>query len=162
DYRALFQKYGDSPEGSGMSSEGHRFRFGRLAEIADLRNRRVLDLGCGIGAFYPFLVEKFGRVDYTGIDLVPETIEFAAQKYPDPRFLCRDLSVEGLDETFDYVLISTVFNKTIPEYDDLMKDLLALGFDYCKLGLGFNFLSTYVNFTEPGMAYYDPATVLDF
>jgi SAM-dependent methyltransferase len=162
DYRALFQKYGDSPEATGMSSEGHLFRFRKLAEIADLRNHRVLDIGCGIGAFYPFLIEKFGRLEYTGIDIVPETVEFAAKKYPGAHFLCRDLAVESLDETFDYVFISTVFNKTIPGYDGLMWDLLTLGFKYCTLGLGFNFLSTYVNFTDAGMAYYDPAEVLDF
>src|SRR5712692_2901218 len=110
DFRGRLEKYGDAPEAAGMSSEGHRFRFGKLMEIADLRNRRVLDLGCGIGAFYPFLVEKFGELDYTGIDLVPEMVDFATKKYPRARFLCQDLFADPLDETFDYVLTSTVFN----------------------------------------------------
>ena len=162
EYRGLFQKYGDSPEATGMSSEGHHFRFQKLTEIADLRNRRVLDLGCGIGAFYPFLTKKFGDLEYTGIDIVPEMVAFAAKKYPRARFLCRDLVNESLDETFDYVLISTVFNKAIPDSHGFMRELLTVGFKHCELGLGFNFLSTYVNFSDQEMAYFDPADVLDF
>src|SRR5438876_7277533 len=110
DYRDRFHKFGDAPESVGMSSDGQRFRFRKLMEIGDLRNRRVLDLGCGIGDFYPFLIEKFGDVDYTGIDLVREMVDFASKKHPGGRFLCRDLFAHELDETFDYVLISTVFN----------------------------------------------------
>ena len=162
DYRGRFRKYGDSPEASGMSSAGHRFRFQKLMEIADLRNRRVLDLGCGIGAFYPYLIERFGELDYTGIDIVPEMIAHAARKYPAARFLCSDLSIESPDDPFDYVLISTVFNKKLPNNDGFMRELLTLAFKYCKLGLGFNFLSTHVNYSEEEMAYFDPAQVLDF
>ncbi len=162
DYRALFHKYGDSPEATGMSSEGHRFRFRKLAEIADLSNRRVLDLGCGIGAFYQFLIGKLGTLDYTGIDIVPETVAFAAKKYPRARFLCRDLSTEPLDENFDYVLISTVFNKAIPDCSGFMRELLPIAFQYCTLGMGFNFLSTHANYLEREMVYFDPAEVLDF
>src|SRR5438445_308069 len=103
-YRDIFQKHGDGPEASGMSSEGQRFRFGKLMEIADLQDRRILDLGCGIGAFYPYLIAKFGHVDYTGIDIVPDVIDFASKKYPGARFLCRDLLTDNLSETFDYVL----------------------------------------------------------
>src|SRR6266849_3227319 len=110
DYRGRFQKYGDAPESVGMSSEGQRFRFQKLMEIGDLRKRRILDLGCGIGDFYPLLVEKFGELDYTGIDLVREMVDFAAKKYPRARFLCRDLFADDLAETLDYVFISTVFN----------------------------------------------------
>src|SRR6266851_552796 len=161
-YRSLFQKHGDAAEAVQMSAEGQRFRFLKLMEIGDLRNRRVLDLGCGIGDFYPYLTEKFAPLDYTGIDIVPETVDFAAQKYPRARFLCHDLLAEGLNETFDYVLASVVFNNAMPDCDDFMREVLTQAFKYCTLGLGFNFISRHVNFTDPEMAYHDPAEVLDF
>jgi SAM-dependent methyltransferase len=162
DYRSRFQKYGDAPEAVQLSLEGQRFRFRQLMKIADLRNRRVLDLGCGIGDFYPPLIERFGQLDYTGIDLVPEMINYAAKKYQPARFLCRDLFTDSLDETFDYVLISGVFNNALPESDSYMRELLTLAFKYCKFGLGFNFLSSYANFTDPEMAYHDPAQIVEF
>src|SRR6266446_2706682 len=122
DYRGRFHKYGDAPEAVGMSADGQRFRFQKLMEIGDLRNRRVLDLGCGIGDFYPFLIEKFGQLDYTGIDLVPEMVAFAAQKYPGARFLCRDISKDAVAESFDYVLASVVFNNAMPDCDAYMRE----------------------------------------
>ena len=161
-YRGLFQKHGGAPEATQMSADGQRFRFLKLMEIADLRNQRVLDLGCGIGDFYPFLIEKFGQLDYTGIDLVPEMVDFAATKYPGARFLCRDIAKDDLDERFDYVLASVVFNNAMPDADAYMRELLTLAFKYCTGGLGFNFISSHVNFTDPEMAYHDPAQVLDF
>jgi SAM-dependent methyltransferase len=161
-YRDLFHKYGDRPEATQMSAEGQRFRFRKLMEIGDLRNRRVLDLGCGIGDFYPLLIEKFGQIDYTGIDIVPEMVKHAAQKYPRARFLCRDLFTDQLEETFDYVLTSVVFNNAMPDCDSYMRELLAAAFRYCTIGLGFNFISSHVNFTDPEMAYHDPAEVLNF
>jgi SAM-dependent methyltransferase len=161
-YRSLFHKYGDAPEATQMSAEGQCFRFRKLMEIGDLRNRRVLDLGCGIGDFYPLLIEKFSPLDYTGVDLVPEMVQHAAQKYPRARFLCRDLFAENLNEKFDYVLASVVFNNTMPDCDGYMRELLTAAFPYCTLGLGFNFISTHVSFTDPEMAYHDPADVLDF
>src|SRR5438132_2073080 len=161
-YRGLFQRHGGAPEATQMSADGQRFRFLKLMEIADLRNRRVLDLGCGIGDFYPFLIEKFGQLDYTGIDLVPEMVACAAQKYPCAPFLCRDISKDTLAENFDYVLASVVFNNAMPDCDAYMREYLALAFKHCTLGLGFNFISSHVNFTDPEMAYHDPAEVLDF
>jgi SAM-dependent methyltransferase len=161
-YRGLFQKHGGAPEAVQLSLEGQRFRFRKLMEIADLQNRRVLDLGCGIGDFYPPLLERFGQLDYTGIDLVPEMIDYAAMKFPRARFLCQDLFKDSLGETFDYVLISGVFNNAVSDCGAYMRELLALAFQSCTLGLGFNFISAHVNFVEPELAYHDPVQVFDF
>ena len=46
--------------------------------------------------------------------------------------------------------------------DDYIRELITLAFKYCTRGLGFNFLSTYANFTDVEMAYHDPAQMLDF
>jgi SAM-dependent methyltransferase len=161
-YRNRFQQYGDTTEAVQLSAEGQQFRFRKLMEIGDLRGRHVLDLGCGIGDFYPLLKDRFGLLRYTGIDLVPEMIDHAAKKYGGARFLCRDLFTDHLEETFDYVLLSGVFNNAMPGCDLYMRELLRRAFAYCTLGLGFNFLSTHVSFTDVEMAYHDPGQVIDF
>ena len=71
-YRKLFLKHGSGPEVGQLSPEGQQFRFEKLIQIGDLRGCRVLDLGCGLGDLYPFLLKRFDKIDYTGIDIVPE------------------------------------------------------------------------------------------
>ncbi len=161
-YRTLFFKHGDKPEAVQWSCEGQQFRFNKLTQIADLRDKRILDVGCGKGDMYPFLFKKFGNVDYTGVDIVPESLAYAAQKYPQATFYCRDLLEDVVDEKFDYTLISGVFNNSIPKSSEFLRELVTAAFKQCELGIGFNFLSTYVNYTNADMAYHDPIEVFDF
>ena len=122
----------------------------------------MLDLGCGLGDLYPFLLERFGHVIYTGMDIVPELVSAARQRYPGACFLCSDLSSDDIDETFDYVLVSGIFNNAIPNCTDFLKEMIATAFQHCSLGLGFNFISSYVNYHDTGMAYHNPVDILDF
>lgn len=161
-FRGLFFSHGEAPEAGGWSPEGQTFRFEKLTQISNLQGRRVLDVGCGIGDLYPFLLAKFGDVDYTGIDIVPEVIAFAAQKYPQARFWCRDILHDEVKENFDYVLMSGVFNKAIPNCTAFLKEMVAAAFQYCTMGLAFNFTSFIVNYTDAEMAYHDPMGVFDF
>jgi len=96
------------------------------------------------------------------VDIVPDTVTYAAQKYPNTRFLCQDLLEEPLREQFDYVFLSGVFNNTIPSATEFLKELVSISFQHCTTGLAFNFTSTYVNYRDAGMAYHDPIEVLDF
>ena len=56
-YQRLLEVHGEGPEATQNSPEGQLFRFERIAQVADLRGRSVLDLGCGLGDLYPFLRE---------------------------------------------------------------------------------------------------------
>jgi SAM-dependent methyltransferase len=162
-YRQRFFRFGDTPEGAHYSDlEGQHYRFEKLTQISDLRGKRILDYGCGLGHLYPYLLAKFGEVDYTGIDIVPEVIDFAARKYQKARFLCRDLLREDIQEDFDYVLICGVFNNAVPDPSSLLQEMIAVAFRHCKIGLAFNFISTYVNYVQEEMAYHDPLDVLKF
>lgn len=161
-YRDLLVKHGSGPEVGQQSREGQRFRFEKLTQIADLNDRRVLDLGCGIGDFCSLLLDRFSGVEYTGIDIVPELIVEATKCHPDARFLCRDLLVEDIGENFDFALISGMFNNAIPDCTDFLKEMIAVAFSHCSMGLAFNFISRHVNFQSPEMAYHDPAEILDF
>jgi hypothetical protein len=69
---------------------------------------------------------------------------------------------EALQEKFDYVIISGVFNNAIPEGSKFLKELISNSFKSCTIGLAFNFLSTYVNYFDSELAYHDPADIIDF
>ena len=70
--------------------------------------QRVLDLGCGTAD----VLEHLPRVDYTGLDVSPEYIEAAKQRYGDRgRFLCGDVGLVTLEKehgTYDLVLATGV------------------------------------------------------
>jgi hypothetical protein len=53
-----------------------------LMEITDLRNRPLLDLGCGTGGCYPPLIVRFGQLGYIEIDRVSGDDCYAAKNSP--------------------------------------------------------------------------------
>jgi len=161
-YLKLFLRYGSGPEVGQWSSEGQQFRFEKLIQIGDLRGCRVLDIGCGLGDLYPFLLKRFDQIDYTGIDIVSQLVDKAAKKYPNANFLCRDILTSGIDGMFEYAFISGMFNNTIKDCSDFMKRIISVVFQHCTKGFAFNFTSTYVNHIDTGMAYHDPIDILGF
>jgi SAM-dependent methyltransferase len=161
-YRALVRAHGAAPAGAQMSEAGQRFRFEKLLSICDLDGLTVLDLGCGPGAFFPPLHQKFPRASYTGIDILPEMIETARSAHPDASFLCRDILADGLPERYDVVLLSTLFNNARPDAESFLRRMIGAAWAGCHQALGFNFISTHVGRRDDGMAYHDPAEVLRF
>jgi len=161
-YRTLFLKHGDSPMATQNSLEGQIMRYEQLAKLGDLNGRTVLDLGCGIGDFYPFLKALYPGLHYTGIDIVPEMIDHAAKRSPEVNFACRDVLREGIGGEYDYVLICGVFNNAIPDCTTFLKKMTEVAFSAARTGLAFNFISTRVNFTSSGMSYHDPLDIFAF
>jgi len=159
-YRRLFLDHGPGPEATQNSAEGQLMRFNQLTKLADLSGSKVLDLGCGIADFYPVLSEKFPGLDYTGIDIVPEMVDYARNKYPAAKFQCRDVLEDPLGEDFDYVLICGMFNNAIPGAIEFLKSMTLAAFQRARKGLAFNFISDRVNFVDDCMAYHDPANIL--
>jgi len=162
-YRSCFRLHGDCPQGVQYTDgEGQRFRFEKLAQVGPLDQARVLDVGCGLGHLLDFLQERFSGIDYTGVDLVAETLARAAQKHPQASFLCRDIVEQPLEESFDYVFICAVFNNPISQPQSYLQGLVEAAFGHAGKGLAFNFISNRANYLEEGMAYHDPLEVLSF
>ena len=145
-----------------MSAEGQRFRFAKLMEVDDLRGSSVLDLGCGIGHFYPHLIERFGDLDYHGVDITPGMIETASRKYPEARFEARDVLRDGLPAEYDHVLMSSVFNDLMPDPTGYLRELVSVASAAARRSVAFNFLSAHANWRDDDLSYHDPSAVLDF
>ena len=62
----------------------------------------VLEIGCGTGDLLHALRPHRGL----GIDLSPRMIEIARGKYPDLEFIVGDVEALGVQERFDYILLS--------------------------------------------------------
>ena len=71
------------------------------------KNVKVLDVACGTGVLFPDY-KKLGA-DVTGIDISPEMVNVAREKFPDINVLCGDVASFDFEETFDAVMIYNAF-----------------------------------------------------
>lgn len=160
-FEKAFQEYGDDTR-SCLWDKPMIMRYQELKRVAELENCKVLDIGCGLGGLYEYLVKDCGitGLDYTGVDIVDGMIETATKKYPEARFMVKDLLKEKLQETYDYVFLCGVFN--VEMSTEFMKQMLKQAFSYCEKGLAFNFISDYVNFKTDGFSYHNPQEIFTF
>lgn len=89
----------------------------------------VLDYGCGIGDFLPFLSSNLDDFDYTGVDINPVFIDEAKRSYPSYDFYLIN-SPEEINFTFDTIVAIGVFTWYITK-EDFEKTIRHL-FEKCK------------------------------
>ncbi len=159
-YDRLAREHGDTPQAAQWTSrETQEARMAVLSEIGDLRRAKILDFGCGTGHLLAYLRSRGFAGEYVGYDLSSDMLALAEASFPDARFERRDILTDGIAERFDYALVSGVFNNRVRDNWALMTSLLAALFPACDLGLAFNALSTYVDFFDDGLHYFDPGVV---
>jgi SAM-dependent methyltransferase len=78
-----------------------------------LAGAHALDIGCGSGYLLHRLME-FGIGEVTGVDLMPERIEAARRRYPQPRFVCANAAqLPFADGEFDIVTQFTCLSSVL-------------------------------------------------
>ena len=117
--------------GPGFMAPGGEGNIANLVEGLDVRDQRVLDIGCGIGGPAFLLAEKYGA-HVVGIDIEAELIERAKRR-------ARELNLESRcefvlvepgpmafpDESFDVVLSSGVIMQ-IEDKQQVFEDALRV------------------------------------
>lgn len=103
-YRKRIETYGISDHRSLFYSDAalYRGRIERAGAVAGPLVRpgdTVLDVGCGDGNLLPLLPP----CRYTGVDVVPEFVERARERFPRAEFRCANVMDE--DTAFDWVLL---------------------------------------------------------
>ena len=97
----------------------------RSKGILELSQKRILEVGCGDGAWLRFLIQAGASPeDLFGVDLLPHRIQAARRKCPKTStLLCEDASQLSFgNESFDLLLVLTVFSSIL---DGHLRALLA-------------------------------------
>jgi tRNA G46 methylase TrmB len=121
----------------------------------------ILEIGCGLGDFYRYLTTQKKECSYCGYDIVPEYITECRRVYPESRFEVRNIFLEGIEGSFDTVVMSQVFNNRYQKSDNLqvMQRALELAFQHTRVSVSVDMLSTYVDFRNPDLFYYSPEAI---
>lgn len=163
-YTEAFQAYGDDTK-SCHWDRVQTERYSELTKIADLKHASILDVGCGIGGFYEYIIQKGIVPDkYLGVDLIDGMIETAQKKYPKASFRTVNLLEDKLPGAqYDYGILCGVFN-LLDRSDSavFVRRLLTETWKYCTKGMAFNFISSYVNYEDDSMSYHSPMDIMQF
>lgn len=145
------------------TAQSQRVRFEALAEVGPLRGAKVLDIGCGLGAFWGYLKERRERVDYKGVDLFPNVIREAQKLYPDADFeVRRILSRPFRAGRFDYSFLSGVFNVKVKDNWSYMKAILNSALGQSRKAVAFNVLNAEAGIMEKDRFAVDPKKLVIF
>lgn len=165
-YKQRFNKHGESVLSLGWNKPQEQLiRFQALVRNFDdllAKSNSVVDFGCGLAHFLPWLRNRGYAGQYIGVDIVDMFLEKNRQVYPGYDFISSE-SFLNLPVKYDLIFSSGVF--TIPwgeNHAKMVLNTIEQLFDKCNYGLAFNMLSSYTIFKNPHYCYFNPLTVLKF
>lgn len=136
------------------------------ASMFNLKDKHILDVGCGIGMFYEYLKSLPTQIaSYTGLDIVEPFLEYDRAQYPEARFDKVDIFLDPLDAyTPDVVFMSQVFNNKYhgADNEEIAKEAIRRFFSIAQVGIAIDFMTSYVDYNEAGLHYFSPETMFTF
>lgn len=98
--------------------------IGKILDGAEVcSGKRVLDVACGTGVMIPYYLDRGAQV--TGIDIAPEMVRIAREKFPNVSIFCGDVETTAFDGKFDCIVVYNAFPH-FPEPEQLIRCLCAL------------------------------------
>lgn len=149
------------------SAESAATRYDVMLDLIDWDRQRpsdapvrLLDFGCGLGGLLEHATHtgRAGNLVYEGLDIAPEFVHLAKQRFPKTRFHHGDvLAGSWTFGQFEYAVMNGVFTRretlTSQEMQDYVRQLAGRVFDACDGGLALNFMSPLVDWEDPNLFY---------
>ena len=145
------------------SADSQEKRFSVLTEIGDLDNDTILDVGCGLGAYFDYIHNAYPNLSYTGVDINPNMIQGAQQRHSDIEFIHTDITSDSHalnDRKFDYVFLSGALNLSTDKHHEKIESIVKEMFSMANKGVAANFLSIFSDYLTPGYYYCNPEDIL--
>lgn len=167
-YTSKLAEHGATPRGVDWNGEeGQTLRFEQLCKIIDTSNHfSINDLGCGYGALYGFLLNKYKELSYSGVDVSESMIQAAEHRYKDQSQARFFISSEPA-QVADYSVASGIFNVRMGRSDEEWRSYLEAILDILdrtsRVGFAFNCLTSYSDADKMRdyLYYADPYVLFD-
>ena len=158
-YTNRYSLIGNKIQAVGWNSKSNQFlRFKNLLKNISLKNKSLLDYGCGFSDLILYLKStKNYNINYSGYDLVSNFIEQNKKKFKLYKFYNNENFLKK--KKYDYILCSGVFSlKTNGGKEYFAQKSLYL-LNRCNKGLLLNFLSSNLKKKLSKNLYYTEAEV---
>ena len=164
-YKKQITEYGtDDVRSLGWGSKySQEIRFDLALDVGIKSGDTVLDVGCGYGDFYKFLISKDIKVKYTGLDTNPAFIAAAQEANPGVTFFCENvLSHWRRDVEYVWVVASGVFCFSEEDWERNVYKKIKHMLLCSKKGVSINFLSSFfIKKKQEGFKHCDPKEVIE-
>lgn len=168
-YSAKLAEHGETPHGVDWNGEeSQALRFDQLSKIlTGSEPISVNDLGCGYGAYFAYLLQRYKEVRYTGLDVSGDMVAAAKRRYgaaKNARFVCAAVP----DQVADFGVASGIFNVRLERSDADWQVYLRTTLDVLdrtsRKGFAFNCLTSYSDAGKMRdyLYYSDPCAVFDY
>lgn len=99
--------------------------IGKILDNGGIRpGVEVLDVACGTGVLFPDYLSR-GAAKVTGIDISPQMVKIAREKFPQVEVICADVEQTQFQQQFDCVMVYNAFPH-FPDPEKLIETLAGL------------------------------------
>jgi trans-aconitate methyltransferase len=162
-YNSQIKSHGiNTPQAlSWISDETQKIRFKTLTEIGDLNNKSILDVGCGFGDLYQYLLDHYHGFSYTGIDILLKMVETAKKNFPLTKFIEMNY-LQFQPKRFDYIMASGSLSFVVEDYKNVYFSMIKKMYIDSKIGVAFNMLNQSYHKQDETFASYSPSEIKEF
>ena len=168
-YDDRVNNYGLSAETVGWKSyEQQILRFEVLTAELELKNKNILDIGCGLGDLANYLhLNKVQFKKYTGIDVSDNMLTMARHNvlpHLSTFFFNCNILKDTISEKYDFAIMSGLLNlkQSTCSGMELLEIFLNKSRAIVKEGLAFNLLTDQVDFVQPHHVHFNSKQVRIF
>ena len=171
-YNKRFTKLGAVPEASlWFSKERQLVRFKLIADVVAQKrpkeNFSITDIGCGYGAFVPYLFQRFPNEDftYTGFEIAEKPLNYCIKTYKRSNVVFKMGSLPKRHS--DFSIMSGTYNYApvlSPKvWQAYLFENLSQIWSYSRLGIIFNLsVASEAKITSQNISYFSQENVMRF
>ena len=109
----------------------HWIHFIQHIKIIRDNIKRIIDIGCGVGAYYKLCQRYFPALEYIGYDFSPVAIDLAKKVWEYDNFFIKDLNnIDQKDILTTDILVAKALCDIMPDGNECLKKLLSLQAQY--------------------------------